>query len=185
MKKHFLIFLLIATVACQNESKTNEVTVANKYSLQVPDYLSKTNDLNEDASLQYQNLFKEFYVIVIDEDKDEINSFIDAGMFENNPEKSVDGYATIIMNNTKKNTEVKNEAIQNNLKINNLQSKTICFDAKVDKIDIFFQFGFIEGKDRYYQVMVWTLLKHKQKYLEDMDKIILSFKEEKSRKKKI
>jgi hypothetical protein len=42
-----------------NVSEFRTIAVADQYSLDVPASMVKTTKLNEDASLQYQNIFKE------------------------------------------------------------------------------------------------------------------------------
>src|SRR5688572_26412269 len=61
----------------KKEAKTEleTVTVEGNYSMGVPKFMTQAKSLNDEASLQYQNIFKETYVIVIDENKQE---FIDA-----------------------------------------------------------------------------------------------------------
>ena len=68
MKKIYFLFITLVLLSCSKEEEFKKIEVKN-YALQLPSYLSKTNDLNEDASLQYQNPFRELYIIVIDESK--------------------------------------------------------------------------------------------------------------------
>ncbi|HRW22364.1 MAG TPA: hypothetical protein P5509_10350, partial [Bacteroidales bacterium] len=53
----------------ENQNSFNTIQINNLYSIDVPDFLVKTNSLNDEASLQYENTAKEYYVIVIDEAK--------------------------------------------------------------------------------------------------------------------
>ena len=72
---YFLILLTtVALTACTPNKKAEEksesvaltpVSINDQYSMSVPEYMSKASSLNEGASLQYQNLFKEAYVIVM------------------------------------------------------------------------------------------------------------------------
>src|ERR1039457_5848502 len=55
-----------AVAKAEDTDKTKEVRV-KQYSLRVPDYMEVNMKLHPDASLQYANIFKEMYVIVIDE----------------------------------------------------------------------------------------------------------------------
>ena len=48
-----------------------KVEINHEYQVSIPKYMRKTNSLNDDASLQCQNIFKETYLIIIDEPKDE------------------------------------------------------------------------------------------------------------------
>jgi len=55
----------------------------------------------------------------------------------------------------------------------------------VDGIDVYYQFGFIKGLEKYYQIVNWTELKRKDDHSGAMEKIISSFKELNRSKKKI
>ena len=46
--------------------------INKEYRLKVPDYMIETDELNDEASLQYYHALKETYVIVIDESKQEL-----------------------------------------------------------------------------------------------------------------
>ncbi|WP_123924601.1 hypothetical protein [Flavobacterium sp. WLB] len=80
MKKIISLLFLVALSSCdQNHSneKFEKKTVENKYSLSVPESLGVTTELNDQASLQLQNQFDEFYVIVIDELKSDFLNAIE------------------------------------------------------------------------------------------------------------
>jgi hypothetical protein len=73
-----LLFVLALLTSCGlkfNEEKSaaevelQQIT-GGDYSLGIPTYMTKATTLNDEASLQFQNLFKETYVIVIDENKE-------------------------------------------------------------------------------------------------------------------
>src|ERR1700741_3058980 len=64
-----LSILCFFVASCTHETVFKEVKVNNRYSIEVPDYLSPCTDLHKDASLQYQNTEKEVYAMVIDERK--------------------------------------------------------------------------------------------------------------------
>ena len=70
IKKNFYFsFTFILLISCLNKPGLKEVKVNDKYILSVPDYLTPCADLNQQASLQLQNLDEDFYLIVIDEEK--------------------------------------------------------------------------------------------------------------------
>ena len=46
----------------------------NCFTMDIPEYLTRTFDLNDAASLQYQNTSKSVYVIVIEDDKAQLES---------------------------------------------------------------------------------------------------------------
>ena len=46
----------------------------NCFTMDIPDYLTRTFELNDDASLQYQNTSRVAFVIVIEDDKAQLES---------------------------------------------------------------------------------------------------------------
>jgi len=75
MNKFFtliFIFLLAAEVSGQSRFVTQKG--GHSYTMDVPDYMLKTFDLNDAATLEYQNKAKEAYVIVIEDSKEELAS---------------------------------------------------------------------------------------------------------------
>ncbi len=57
--------------------------------------MKQTNDLNEEASLQYNNLFKENYIIEIDESKEEFISAMDEAEINDPSYSVVENYRNI------------------------------------------------------------------------------------------
>ena len=64
MKKLLLLATLFFIISCQENEKTQTIKIKNQYSLDLPESLSLATNLNNEASLQYQYLPEEFYVIV-------------------------------------------------------------------------------------------------------------------------
>lgn len=44
------------------------------FTMDIPDYMTKTYELNDDASLQYQNTLKDAYIVVIVDEIDQLES---------------------------------------------------------------------------------------------------------------
>jgi len=177
MKKIITLVLFCIFLSCDSK-KTEIVTIKNKYSVELPAFLSKGNNLHEEASLQYQNTFKEFYIIILDESKQEI---IDAAPFLE-IEPTLEGYYTYLTNSMKET--IKNPRFNDikNTRINGMNAKTFSVTGNVDGLDAYYKLAYVEGKETYYQILTWTLLKNQEKNAHEMDKIISSFKEIGTRK---
>ena len=50
------------------------INVNDEYAVSVPEYMKEMKSLHDEASFQYANIFKETYIIVLDESKDEFIS---------------------------------------------------------------------------------------------------------------
>lgn len=161
------------------ESLTTFSTVEanNLYSLDVPGFLNKTTSLNDEASLQYENTSKEFYVIVIDEDKDAFLEAINMDLNEDEmflEEEVLDPYAYLQF------TTFATDDQYNDFKdveINGLNAQQLEIISKFDAYDVYYKMACIEGEDNLYFVVVWTLSDYQDDNEENMQKIIDSFKE--------
>lgn len=153
--------------------------VEDRYSMDVLKSMVSTTQLNEDASLQYNNLYQEKYLIVIDEDKQE---FIDAlTSFEEYDESAsvIDNYARIQLYYLQQASSVKHESDLKKEKINGMEARLKAIDAEIAGVPeaISYWLGYVEGNEALYTVMVWTLENRKKDYEIDAHKMIRSLKE--------
>lgn len=196
LAKAIFLSLCVALAACGNTKKGNdkagtdgteqvdmsdfkEVKINNEYSMMLPGYLSKATNLNDEASLQYQNVFKETYIIVIDESKEEfVDAFKEVSVY--------DSTQSVLANYRQTQVNYFNEAVTNMqastepkaMEINGMKAEMLEFEAKVEEVpsNIYYILTFIEGKDKMYMIMAWTMPKNKEKYQEDFVAAIKSFK---------
>ena len=94
----FLLLLSLLVSSCFSTSGENSldeviapsinvdfdvVKIENLYSMKVPNFMTVTDKLQEGASLQYDNPFKEKYVTVLHEEKDDVMAFMkDYGVYD-------------------------------------------------------------------------------------------------------
>lgn len=176
--KHTLILVATALLlhSCGAKDSYETVTVENKFELTLPSFLSKTRDLNDDASLQYQNALREFYVIAIHEPIIEVQPVIDedeTGEYKND----INGYYKLILDNFKgaiANPEI--SKVTDTI-VNNMPAKTAFINGQIDGLDIVYAIGLYQGKEDYYQLFSWTLADRKDRHKDNMSKIIYSLKE--------
>lgn len=175
-----LIALAFYAISCQN-SNTFETINVKDYSVDIPTNLSKTENLNKEASLQYQNLLKELYIIVIDESKKQVEKAIKDNGLDQMYSNDFKGYVELMSTNFNNLIGVKNKTQKDTL-INSLETKIVKFEAKLEEYDIFYEIAYVNGIENYYQIMTWTLLSKKEDHEEAMDKMIYSFKINNSKK---
>ncbi len=181
MKTKILISLALLSAvifsSCSESDEVQLVTVENKYSLSIPAFLSEASTLNDDASLQYQHLFKEFYVIAIDEPRNEADEIMkmlaETGEYENN----VNGYCKLILESFSEDYTSLSKFQSTDTVINNIPAKLVSFEDYVNDLKVYYSIATYEGVDSYYQVMSWTLSDRRDKYAPKMDQINYSFKE--------
>lgn len=174
MKKCFsLLILVVIAISCGKENKVS-IIKNNNYSIEIPNDLTETKLLNDVASLQYENQFKEFYVIVIDESKKSLLDF-----FAPNSEtpNNLYGYSELLKVNMASVLGKVDFSKIETIQINGMKAKVFSVETKIENLDAYYKFGFFESKNSYYQVMLWTLLDKKVDHEPRMQKIIESFKE--------
>ena len=176
---------LFTMIQCQKTEETELIRVKNQYSVAIPKSLSKVDFLHSDASLQYQNELIEFYTIVIDEPSVDFDTLVmQEADLRANYSPDLAGYAKLLKNNIALTLKDGEFSEIENVQINGLNAKLMHASGKIDGIEVYYQLGFIQGKETYYQIVSWTELKRKEDYKKTMSAIISSFKEISKPKKK-
>jgi hypothetical protein len=186
---HFPIFILTlilssCSLISSKDEKGDNVefeavsSVDGDFSLRIPTYMTKATTLNDGASLQYQNMFKEVYVIVIGENKQEfIDTFTKLSNYDTT-RSPVSNYADVQVQATsaKMNVISKTDIVRS--KINGMRAAKMEMDATVEGIStpITYCLTFFEGKEKMYMIMAWTLQNKKDIYRSTFDKMAKSFK---------
>jgi len=170
---------LLLFISCDESTQT--VNVDGRYRVDLPSFLTEDKGLHEDASLEYANTFREFYIIVLDESKETVhNSFEENGLEYTSTLK---GYADLLVDNMKESSSITTAPVLKETKINGLNAIVTNASGVVDNIPVYWQLAFIEGKNTYYQIVVWTLEDKKEDNQEKMAQIINTFKETDKAKK--
>ncbi|MCH9661089.1 MAG: hypothetical protein K0U54_09275 [Bacteroidetes bacterium] len=149
------------------------------YEVDIPKYMKRATDLNTDASMQYQNIFKETYLAIIDEDKaDFIDVFKELGQYEDG--LSVAGnYRKVQMDYFTETMQIISESEPKQVTINGNKAEQVELRAKVPDVDydIYYVLTFIDGRENVYMMMSWTLLEYEKKFSETFLYMADSFKE--------
>lgn len=174
-----LLFLSIITgftvSFCLAQTKFTEKKIGHIYYLNVPDYMSSTSGLHEDASCQYSNKIKETYLMAMDETKDVLEQ-------ANAKFADLEEYNEFIFKNykTPEAIEESNYKIKtkNFIKTKNGNGVILTeMDAVFDGIKISYLIGTVETKDCFYRIYNWTLSENYDTMKNDFREIILSLKD--------
>lgn len=177
-KLNFVFLIIIFITACKPEDPDQLVTIDNKYSISLPAFMIKSKTtLNEDASLEYVNRWKEFYIIVIDELKSEVHKAIVDNELTDKYSEDLEGYTNLLLDNLEQSVVISEKSDMVDTEINGMPAKLITLKARVERMDIFYSYAFIQGKERYYQIMAWTLQEKESEHKDKMNKIMHTFKE--------
>lgn len=141
--------------------------------------MKQTNDLNDEASLQYNNLFKENYIIVIDESKETFVSAMDEAEINDTTYSVIENYRNIQLQLLNGNINISQEEKSKKMTINNMEAVQVSFVGKVPGVDdeIAYILTFIAGKNDLYMIMTWTLKEYSKRYTGTYQKMAHSFKE--------
>lgn len=166
-----LIFVVSASFAFyrnyfnKNEKTDfNEILIDNLYSVEVPDYLKKTDIINGEASLQMMDESKRLYLLVINEAKTET-------VFEYNEyfDKMQERFELQLSN-----LEIIDKK---DLVINGLNSKYTYLQGVMNGQPMYGKIYLIDGEKYFHQLITWTGLDNNKYFENDMSEIIDSFKE--------
>ena len=172
-----LIVTALLLYSCGAKDSYQTVTVENKYELTLPSFLSKASDLNDDASLQYQNAIREFYAIVIYEPVIDLEEALEEGGLADDYKNDISGYSKLMIDNFKESLTNPVVSKATDTIINNMPAKIVSLKAQIDDLDIFYAIGLYQGEEDYYQLLTWTLANKENRNKEEMNKILYSLKE--------
>lgn len=122
----------------------------NCYTLDIPEYMTRTYDLNEVATLQYQNTFKEAYVIVIEDSKDELEK---AGIKFITAKEFLENFAKDYLVDAKK----RKAGPITEFTANGNDHAYMEFTWESDDTDLFMLVTGVETENHFYKIMCWTI----------------------------
>ncbi len=164
--------LLLTFVFSINSFSQNFLTETggNCYSIDIPNYMAKTYDLNDVATVQYKNTLKEAYTIVIEDSKDELKSlsmiFLDSKDFLENFTKDyqIESDSRTISKITEFNS-------------NGNQHAQVEMTWNDENGEFYMLITTVETNKHYYKILCWTLLEYKDKLRNDYLTISKSLKD--------
>ena len=152
------------------------VRINNEYSMELPSFMDESSNLNDDASLQYQNIFKEIYVIVIDENKEEFKEvFLDLEQYDTSV-SMVENYKNIQLSYLEEAVTVNSVSELESSIINGLPFEIVEVDAVSEGIEVAYNIAYVDGDEKVYMIMTWTEKSRNEKNKDLFQKIIKSFK---------
>jgi hypothetical protein len=166
MKKQAFFLLIIEFLwiftSCNPDYDKPVILNHTNFKITLPGFL-KSDELAEDAKVEYANRYRNFYVVV----------------FEHNKKEALD---TLIAK-TDKRIEMQMDSMYKQIQIDSFEGKKI-YLAQIDgkypneKERIYFTHKIIEGKKLNYEITIWTRgIDRKLKYKEVISDILDSFKE--------
>jgi hypothetical protein len=191
MKKKVLLalILILSLSACDKiikemaASGKEELTIENlkiinvneEYSLAIPTYMKEMKSLHDEASLEYANVYKETYIVVIDEGKKEFVALFKELDIYDEKLSPLDNYADFQVKSLIESIE-KTSDNSVDIKIKSISSKYHELHGKIDGVKIGYLLGFVESDNKMFMIMTWTLDSRYNKYENTFKTIQKSFK---------
>lgn len=160
MKKIYIILFLITFTTNSFSQNFSTKNAGNCFTMEIPNYMAKTYDLNDAASLQYNNKVKEAYVIVIEDSKDELNSL---SMIFQNPKEFLEAFTKDY------HLESANRTISEirEFESNKNPHAQVEMSWSTDDGDLYMMITSVETKEHFYKILCWTLLEYKDNLKDD------------------
>lgn len=180
MKNHILLLFTVSAIllATSCSSEPREVVIDNKYKMDIPGDLISTSQLNDDASLQYFNAFKELYVMVIEDTPDEVYAAITELELEGEYPFNFEGFCMLACSGEEDVfAAVSDRQKLKNTTINGLNACTFDNTRTINDVDVYYKMALVQGDETFYQIITWTLPQRSKKYDTVMDDMINSFAE--------
>ena len=171
---------LLDEIKQELEVKYDVKKVNGLYSIEIPDFMTETTTLQPDASLQYNNPFKEKYITVLDETKEDVEAFISDYGVGDDTKSALENYSSMRLQYlAESGITVKNQTKLKSSMINGRKALSTTIDATVPGIveDITYYFTYLEGTDHFYMISSWTLFSLKDTYTDEVKAMSESFKE--------
>ena len=172
-----LLFLSVVLFSCQPIDSLETITIDNKYSISIPSFLTRTHDLSQEASLQYQDARKGFYFIVMDQKKKVFREGLYVYNLNDIYTVDLSGFTDYVIDGVKEYMQIIQEPEVTSLKINGLNAKTIQLTAHTDQGESFISMAIIDGKGSFYWLMTWARSSKEKRFGEIMNTMIQSFNE--------
>lgn len=171
---------LIDDIMKEAEVKYTVQKINDLYAMKIPDFMTATTSLQEDASLQFNNPFKEKYITVLDETKEDVEAFSsDYGVYDDS-KSALQNYSDMRLQYLEESgITIKNQTALKSSMINGRKAMSTVIDATVPGIveDITYYFTYIEGAEHFYMISAWTLFSRKDAFTEEVKTMAESFKE--------
>jgi len=170
---YFITLLLtLLMMACSYTGEYREVQINDLYAMSFPDFMMEEKDkkLSQTALLQYCNYFRNIYTIVNHYPKTAMNDSVSMATLGHEKYK-----ATVQL------LERPQFIDSTQLTISGLPARQYQFTGTVGietvSERIFYNLVLVESPTHYYEIVFWTWDSWREKYKEDLPKIINSFHE--------
>ncbi|MFD0860888.1 hypothetical protein ACFQ1M_01600 [Sungkyunkwania multivorans] len=195
----FILIVPILFIGCEqfsSETDYNSLSykedfrlakVEDRYQMYLPKFMKSTNDLNEDASLQFKNELKETYTILIDETNEEAKAALQMLGSYKDSISMLENYIDFQKENLTQDVEVISLKEPLRKRIDGMPAMT--FETTIAFEEIIYPVSYhvtvVEAKESLFMIMSWTLKSRKKKYFPYFEKASNSLEVFKARESEV
>ena len=141
--------------------------------------MSVSNDLSEEASLQYENLIKDAYLIVIDENKAEFIEIFNELEMLDSTKTALENYTQYQRESISNTMDVTSVSELREIMINGNEALMIQIDGGIPEVntDVTYLLAVIQGNANLYSVLYWTTKEQAKKMLPHFEQSIHTFQD--------
>lgn len=169
MKLFYATILLVIVTFNSFSQNLSAKNGGNCYTLDLPNYMVKTFDLNDVATLQYKNVLKEAYTVVIEDSKEELTSL---AMIFQNPKEFLENF---INDYRATSNRILSEIVE--FESNGHPHAQVEMTWNDEDGDFFMLITSVETEGHFYKILCWTFLEYKDVLKNDYLLISKSLKE--------
>lgn len=162
-------FAVFNTIPSFSQTKFVEQKAGHIIYMSLPEYMVKTSELNDVASMQYMNKAKEAYVVVIEDSKEDLEA---GGTKYVGLKDFHDSVIESLKSEDPKAQESKpTEFQQNGNKFYQTDLNATLQTEDGKEIKVTYLVTYVESKTHYYQILCWTLASNYKNLVGDFKKI--------------
>jgi len=169
--KKTILFLSILCISFHLYSQSfSSQKGGNCFTIDIPDYMTKTYELNDNSSIQYINVSKEAYMIVIEDSKEQLES---KGMKFVSPKDFLENF----LNDFKKDSKKRKQSGYVNFESNGNKHSQVELSWEQEGTEFYMLLTTAETNKHFYNIMCWTIMDNKNMLKDDYLKISKSIVE--------
>ena len=169
-----LVGLLFLT-SCFNtdDVRYKEIVVHDKYQLRIPETMQKSNELHDFAHLQYSDEQQGYFLIGIDEPKEDLRNL--------QLHYQLEDYSHFVTKTVSQGLDTVNVSTVTSHEINGLPCISTdlfgAMTAKEEPLEVYYRLMVLESPSNFYQLIAWSARSRYQHFNPIADEIECSFRE--------
>lgn len=177
MLRWFVFSLLLLGLYGCGGNEVKEHVVDGRYAIDLPNNFLLAKGLNEEASLEYESVENDVYVIVIDKLKAAVHQSWQEQVLAGQYTEDLQGFARLVEEGIRANFV--DAAILDHVDtiVHEMPAQLMKVKCRFGRVRLTYVTGVYEGREDYYQVMVWTRSSQEEKFLTQMYSILYSLRE--------